>query len=124
MGKVVCGPSRLRGTTMKPIHTSLAALALVAGLSACRPDQEYRLAEACRESVTYIVAPRGDGMEKACSCLAKAAVAQLTSSEIEYMIRMYDGDQTLLASGGGEGMESLAKIIEFEAGNQRCLNLL
>ena len=97
--------------------TALGVLLAFAALPGCRPDQEYRLAEACRTGVNYIIAPQG---KDSCACLAKAAVAQLDGKVVEDMIRMFEGDQTMVASLTTDDAGSMMKIMDFSMKNAAC----
>lgn len=109
---------------MKPIVALLAAVVAVAGLSGCRPDQEYRLAEACRESATFILAPQGNALEETCNCLAKSAVQQLDADTVEYMITMLEDQQPAFSDTSPEGMARLEKVVDFQLKNTACMRPL
>jgi hypothetical protein len=109
---------------MKPIVTSLAAVAAMAGLFGCQPDQEYRLAEACRESMTFMVAPNDNALEKTCGCLAKAAVQQLDYDTVEFMIAMLKDPDLTMQDDTPANIARMEKIVEFQFGNEACMRPL
>ena len=109
---------------MKPVVTSLAAIAAMAGLFGCQPDQEYRLAEACRESVAFRVTPNSNALAESCSCLAKAAVQQLDRDTVEYMIGMLKDPVQAMQSDAPDNVARVKKIVDFQFRNAACMRSL